>query len=228
VESKGGSAKCGCLLVTKSNGKFLEPGPFVERGQGAARKHRDVRNIMRAGEAHHRALERSEHSTPPSAWIVVNTQPHREQIALENLARQAFNTYCPMMRTRVRHARRAQEVLRPLFPGYLFVRVNSDLQRWRPILSTYGVRTLVCCGDCPSFLDGGFVEALQAREMGGAIVRPASPYAPGQRVKMAGGAFDGLIATILEMDEKDRLVVLMDLLNRPTKVRVDARRVIPA
>ena len=183
---------------------------------------------MRGGDPYHLALERPEHSVPPSAWIVVNTQPHREQIALENLARQAFNTYCPMMRTRVRHARRTQEVLRPLFPGYLFVRVNADLQRWRPILSTYGVRTLVCCGDRPSFLDDRFVKGLQAREIDGAIARPASPYELGQRVKMAGGAFDGLIATILEMDEKDRLVVLMDLLNRPTKVRVDARGVIPA
>jgi transcriptional antiterminator RfaH len=186
-----------------------------------------VRNIVRAGDAHHRALERSEHSTLPSAWIVVNTQPHREQIALENLARQAFNTYCPMMRTRVRHARRTQEVLRPLFPGYLFVRVSADLKRWRPILSTYGVRTLVCCGGRPSFLDERFVEGLQARTIDGAIVRPARPYEPGQQVKMAGGAFDGLIATILEMDEKDRLVVLMDLLNRPTKVRVNAHRVTP-
>ena len=72
------------------------------------------------------------------------------------------------------------------------------------------------------------VEGLQAREIDGAIVRPTSPYEPGQRVKMAGGAFDGLIATILEMDEKDRLVVLMDLLNRQTRVRVDAHCVIPA
>jgi transcriptional antiterminator RfaH len=183
---------------------------------------------VRAGDAHYWGLGRPEHSVPPSAWIVVNTQPHREQIALENLARQAFNTYCPMMRTRVRHARRTQEVLRPLFPGYLFVSVNADLQRWRPILSTYGVRTLVCCGNRPSFLDNGFVEGLQARAIDGAIVRPESPYEPGQRVKMAGGAFDGLIATILEMDEKDRLVVLMDLLNRPTKVRVGAHCVIPA
>jgi transcriptional antiterminator RfaH len=164
----------------------------------------------------------------PSTWVVVNTQPHREHIALDNLARQEFQAYCPMMRKRVRHARRTQEVLRPLFPGYLFVRVNPDLQRWRPILSTYGVRTLVCCGDRPSFLDEGFIDGLKARELDGAIVRPASPYRPGQQVKMAGGAFDGLIATILEMDEKDRLVVLMDLLNRPTKVKVEAGCVIPA
>jgi transcriptional antiterminator RfaH len=167
-------------------------------------------------------------SAPPSTWVVVNTQPHREHIALDNLARQEFHAYCPMMRKRVRHARRTQEVLRPLFPGYLFVRVHPDLQRWRPILSTYGVRTLVCCGERPSFIDEGFIAGLKARELDGAIVRPASPYRPGQQVKMAGGAFDGLIATILEMDEKDRLVVLMDLLNRPTKVKVEAARVTPA
>ena len=119
-------------------------------------------------------------------------------------------------------------MLRPLFPGYLFVRVHADLQRWRPILSTYGVRMVVCCGDRPSFLDDRFVEDLRARTINGAIVRPARPYELGQRVKMAGGAFDGLIATILEMGEKDRLVVLMDLLNRPTKVRVGAHCVIPA
>ena len=183
---------------------------------------------MRADAVHHRALEQPKYSVPPSTWIVVNSQPHREHIALENLARQAFQAYCPMMRTRVRHARRTLDVLRPLFPGYLFVRVNPDLQRWRPILATYGVRKLVCCGDRPGFLDEGFVEGLKSREIGGAIVRPASSYEAGQQVKMVGGAFDGLIATILECDEKDRLVVLMDLLNRPTKVRVDARCVTPA
>jgi transcriptional antiterminator RfaH len=183
---------------------------------------------VRTGDVHHRALEQAKYLLPPSTWIVVNSQPHREHIALENLARQAFQTYCPMMRARVRHARRTLDVLRPLFPGYLFVRVNPDLQRWRPILATYGVRKLVCCGDRPGFLDEGFVEGLKAREIGGAIVRPASSYEAGQQVKMVGGAFDGVIATILECDEKDRLVVLMNLLNRSTKVRVDARCVTPA
>ena len=128
-----------------------------------------------------------------------------------------------MMRTRVRHARRTLHALRPLFPGYLFVRVNPDLQRWRPILATYGVRTLVCCGDRPGIVDEGFVERLKSCEVDGAIVHPASSFEAGQQVKIIGCAFDGHIATILECDEKDRIVVLMDLLNRPTKVRVDAR-----
>ena len=77
-------------------------------------------------------------------WAVVNTQPHRETIALENLERQDFRAYCPVIRKRVRHARRSLDLLRPLFPGYLFAQVTLD--RWRPILSTYGVRSLVRCG----------------------------------------------------------------------------------
>ena len=58
--------------------------------------------------------------------------------------------------------------------------------------------------------------------MDGAIVRPDTPYKLGQQVRVSSGAFDGLVATIIAMDEKDRLVVLMELLNRPVKVRVDA------
>jgi transcriptional antiterminator RfaH len=173
-------------------------------------------------------LEQNECGGPLRPWIVVNTQTHREHIALENLERQEFLAYCPMIRRRIRHARQSRDVLRPLFPGYLFVQVNQDLQRWRPILSTFGVRTLVRCGDRLSFLDDGFIRALMAREIDGAIVAPATPYQVGQRVRMAGGAFDGLVATIIEMDEKDRLVVLMDLLNRTTKVKVDAGCVTPA
>jgi transcriptional antiterminator RfaH len=158
-------------------------------------------------------------------WVVVNTQPHKEHLAVGHLERQEFNAYCPMIRKRVRHARYTQDVLRPLFPNYLFVQVDPDLQRWRSILSTIGVRTLVRCGQTLSFLEDSFVLALKAREVEGAITRPVSAYKVGQLVRLQTGAFDGLVATIIEMDEKDRLVVLMDFLNRPVKVKVDATRV---
>jgi transcriptional antiterminator RfaH len=58
-----------------------------------------------------------------------------------------------------------------------------------------------------------------------AIIRPESPYYVGQKVKVSGGAFDGLAATIIEMNEKDRLIVLMSFLNRPVKVKLEANRV---
>ena len=163
----------------------------------------------------------------PGAWVVVNTQPLREQVALEHLERRGFRAYCPMISKRVTHARRTRDVLRPLFPSYLFVEVDLEQRRWRPILSTHGVRTLVRCGDQPSPVDDRFIQCLKAREVDGAVVRPANPYRIGQAVRLSGGAFDSLVATIVEMDEKDRLVVLMDLLSRPVKVKVEARWVTP-
>lgn len=164
-----------------------------------------------------------------SAWGVVNTQPHRERIALENLARQEFKAYCPLVRRRVRHARRVHDVLRPLFPGYLFVHLSPQTQRWRPIMSTAGVRMLVRFGEQLAFVEDDFVQELKSHEIDGEIVRPPKSFMVGQSVHVAAGPFSGLVGTIIEMDDKDRLVVLMNLLNnRKVKVQVAASMVIPA
>ena len=157
------------------------------------------------------------------AWVAVNTQPHREAVAIEHLERQKFDVYCPMLRKRVRHARKAQDVLRPMFPGYLFVSVDAGLQGWRPIRSTIGVRSVVTCGDRLSILDAAFIAALKAREIDGAIAKPETPFAVGQQIRLSGGPFEGLIATIIELGDNERLTVLMNLLNGLVKVRIEPR-----
>lgn len=161
------------------------------------------------------------------SWIVVNTFPHQERRAVEHLDRQSFESYCPHVSRQIRHARRVRQVLRPLFPGYVFVRVAPQVQRWRPILSTVGVRSLIRFGDELSFIEDGFVETLLAREVNGAIAKPETPYAVGQEICIAGGPFDGLVAQIIELKERDRLVVLMNLLSRPLRVTLETHQVSP-
>lgn len=160
-------------------------------------------------------------------WLVATTHPHSEAIAVENLVRQGFAPYCPMIRKRRSHARKVDSVLRPLFPGYVFVQLASDGPRWRPILSTTGVRTLVRFGDEPATLDHRFIARLKAREEDGAVVRPAVPYQVGQDVQIEGGPFDGLVARILSLDDKDRIVVLLEVMNRGVRARLDSRQVSP-
>lgn len=155
-------------------------------------------------------------------WVVANTQPQREAVAMEHLARQGFTVYCPKVRKIVRHARKSSEVLRPLFPCYVFVAVNAAGQRWRPLLSTRGVRSIICCGDQPSFIGADFVNALKARESDGAIARPAAPFHVGQEVRISRGPFDGWIGTVLEMDDRQRTVVLLELLSRSVKIKLNA------
>ncbi|WP_198162233.1 MULTISPECIES: transcription termination/antitermination protein NusG [unclassified Methylosinus] len=157
-------------------------------------------------------------------WGVVNTHPHRERLAIENLMRQQFHVYCPFMLERVRHARRTREVSRPLFPGYVFVELASDT-RWTPICSTFGVRTLVRSGENPSMLPSDFVEDLKIREVDGVIVAPSRRFEIGQKVRIAGGAFQDFVATVIDMDERDRIIVLMELLSRPVKVKLTSEQV---
>jgi transcriptional antiterminator RfaH len=154
-------------------------------------------------------------------WVVVNTHPHKEVYAIENLRRQDLTVYCPMIKQRIKHARRVTEALRPLFPSYVFVKINKEYRQWKPILSTFGVRALICCGDQPSLLDDGFVSALQAREKDGVIISQSSKFRVGQQVRIEEGVFDGVIATIIELGEKDRLVILVNLLQKNVRMKVN-------
>jgi transcriptional antiterminator RfaH len=157
------------------------------------------------------------------SWFVVNTHPHREVFAAESLSAQDFGVYCPKVMKHVRHARRAYDAPRPLFPGYLFVELGGKHARWRPILGTFGVRSVIRHGNAPALLPVGFVENLKAREMEGVIRRPEAPFRTGQRVAVSGGPFDGVIGQIIELRDRDRVLVLLDLLNQKTKLHIEAK-----
>jgi transcriptional antiterminator RfaH len=161
----------------------------------------------------------SEHGSNP-IWIAVSTHPNRERSAEFNLRNQGYEVYGPVIRKQIRHARRVSDVLRPLFPGYLFVRLASTQSRWRPILSTVGVRSVVCTRDFPCILPNQFVDDLMVREKDGVIARRASSPQIGESVRVGRGAFDGFVGKIIDLAEKDRLVVLMDFLNRPVRVKI--------
>jgi len=153
-----------------------------------------------------------------SKWVVVATHSNRENFAIENLKRQNYVVYCPMVLKHIRHARRAYDAHRPLFPGYIFVQAGT--QCWRAISGTFGVRFIVQNGDTLAFLPSGFVESLKARETGGVISKPVARFQNGQEVAINGGQFDGLVGRIVEVGERDRVMLLLNILNQETKVHV--------
>jgi transcriptional antiterminator RfaH len=159
-------------------------------------------------------------------WIVASSHVHQEHIALENLRRQNFFAYCPMTRKRRSHARRVDYVDRPLFPGYLFINLDPARDHWRPVLSTFGIRSVVRFGEKLGMVGDGFISGLRAQEQDGLIAIPETVYQPGQKVCLSG-PFEGVVATILHLEEKDRLVVLMEMLKSSVRVKVNAKNVTP-
>ncbi len=160
-------------------------------------------------------------------WVVVNTHSNKERFADENLKRQGFRTYCPMLRKVRRHARRAEEVTRPLFPGYLFLKLDPKQERWRAIQSTFGVRSLVTFGSRLGTIPQSFIESLLTCEESGFVRDREAPeaFAAGDQVRINGGAFDEVVATVLLADAKDRLVVLFDFMRRRVRITLSPDQV---
>jgi len=154
------------------------------------------------------------------SWYAVHTHPNGEHRALANLNNQGFEVYLPYYTRTRRHARRADQVKAPLFPRYLFVRINVQQAGWRAINGTFGVSNLVSLGDRPSPVPNYLIEEIRRREdESGAvrlsrIVRPN----PGDHVRFLAGPMMGQIGIFECERDEDRVVILLDLVGRSTRV----------
>lgn len=154
-------------------------------------------------------------------WYVAHTQPHGERRALVNLVRQGFDAYLPRFRKWRRHAGKSERVAAPLFPRYLFVAFDDATARWRAIHSTFGVQHLVCTGENPSPMPEGVVEDIRAREDDGFVsLGRLSEFQAGDRVRIAAGSLCDRIGMFEQMDEQQRVVLLLDMLGRRVRVAV--------
>jgi transcriptional antiterminator RfaH len=152
-------------------------------------------------------------------WYVVHTQACQEARAEVNLQRQGFEVWLPLIRRARRHARRIDSIT-PLFPRYLFVRLNVTSEHWRSINGTFGVVRLLCNGDTPLVVPTGLVEEIMERyDEAGTVIGPRRPLVVGEPVKVAMGRFDleGLFET---RSGQDRVVLLVQLLGRQARATV--------
>ena len=88
-------------------------------------------------------MSASERNPESLAWYLVYTKPQQERVANDNLQRQGYETYLPMLRKRVKRGKTYHHRLDPLFPRYLFIHLSDQLDDWGPIRSTIGVTHLV-------------------------------------------------------------------------------------
>jgi transcriptional antiterminator RfaH len=155
-------------------------------------------------------------------WYVAQTQPRAETKALAHLKNQNFEAWLPEFLKRRRHARRTEMVRRPLFPGYLFVHLDLDAERWRSVLGTVGIVTLIGGDRAPTPLADEIVDAIRARvdDKGLVVIDTAGSFSKGDAVRVADGPFAELEGIFLDLADNERVQILLKLLGRDVKVWV--------
>ena len=55
------------------------------------------------------------------SWYLIQAKPKSEQLAKENLERQGFETYLPLILGRTKKRGKTIKSIQPMFPRYLFI-----------------------------------------------------------------------------------------------------------
>ncbi len=167
-------------------------------------------------------LESTANEFVSSPWHVVHTKPRAEARALENLERQGFEVFLPMITLqKVRRAKLAS-ITEPMFSRYLFLRTTPRMEDLSVVRSTLGVSQLVRFGTVTAKVPHAWVEAMR--------VQPAvqeTMHKPGDKVLLADGMLKGLEAVYMHTDGEMRAMVLIDLLSKPHLISYEAAHLLP-
>jgi transcriptional antiterminator RfaH len=161
-------------------------------------------------------------------WYVVHTQPNAEGVAIAHLEGQGYQVFCPRYCKAVRHARKTRRVLAPLFPNYLFLRMDVSRHQWRSVNGTRGVVRLIMRGVTPQPVPRGIVEALQVQLSADDGMNWAVMFRTGQAVRIVEGPFVDFVGTLQHLDAGGRVRVLLDLLGRSVPLALPCEAVTPA
>jgi len=153
-------------------------------------------------------------------WFVVHTQPCKEFIAAQHLSAQGFEVYLPQFKKMRRHARKVQEVLAPLFPRYLFIGVDLEIDRWRSVNGTKGVSYVLMDGENPAVVPANIISDLKAQETREGIlpVGSLSLFSKGDTVRILEGAFKDHSAVFESLNDNQRVQLLLNFLGRTMKI----------
>lgn len=163
-------------------------------------------------------------------WYAVCCKPRQETVAEENLLRQGYRVYLPRIRSTQRRRGQWLDKVEPLFPRYLFIRVDPAQHSIAPVRSTRGVSGLVRQGGLPAAVPEQVIEAIMQRaEIATGLHRDERPlFRTGEPIRLVGGPLAGLEGVFDEEDGEQRVIVLLELLGKANRMQVKRDWVIQA
>ena len=117
-------------------------------------------------------------------WYLVHFKLNSHYLAIRNLNRQGFETFLPMEKITNRKTYRFSSQLKPLFSGYMFIKMNPELEPWHKINSTIGVSRLFTFNGKPKSLPAQFMSGLILKCDERGILLPSKNLNKGDKVEI--------------------------------------------
>jgi transcription antitermination factor NusG len=152
-------------------------------------------------------------------WSAVFVRPRHERGVAELLAHQGYENFLPMFRSRRTWSDRTKELYLPLFPTYVFCRLDrKDKCR---IEKTPGVIRIVECAGEIAIIPESEISAIKRIAQCPLTIEPWEGLRCGAEVIVQAGPLSGLSGIIVQHKNHCKLIVSITLLNRAVSVELD-------
>ena len=158
-------------------------------------------------------------------WYAVHTRFQHEKSVVSHLQREGITTFLPLVTEVHRWSDRRKLVGLPLFSCYAFVRISLVPEVWYKVMKTSGV-----LGFAGARREGIPIPEDQIESIRRTVVS-SMPYTVcpflkvGQRVRIRGGALDGIEGILIARNGNRELVISVEPIQRSIAVRIDDYRV---
>lgn len=154
-------------------------------------------------------------------WYCVQTKTREEGRAKQHLENQGFSVYLPQIKRRRRSRGEWKIEIKTLFPGYLFLQADTEMQDLSVVRSTIGCLSLIGFdGNGPISVSDTIIDVIQSEEAVRTELPAESPFKRGQRVAIVEGPFRGLQGIFERLKDSERVFVLIDLLQKQHSINM--------
>lgn len=153
-------------------------------------------------------------------WYLIQTKPNAHSIASTNLIRQNFEVFLPLISKTSKKGGQFINVIKPLFPSYLFIGSKLDQISWKSINATRGVSKAVTLDGSYRAIKKDIIEGLKYRCDLNGLIKLGKYITPNDRVKLEKGPFADFICRVEDIADDQRVWVLINLMQQTIRTSV--------
>jgi|SRR5277367_697683 len=160
-------------------------------------------------------------------WYALRTRSRHEKMVAEQLEQLGVENFLPLVKRTRQWSDRVKEVELPLFSGYTFVRVVLSSPDRLRVLQTHGVAGFVGINCCGTAIPESQIEDIRTL-LASRLPFEEQPFLRvGQRVRVRGGALDGVEGILSAQNDDSSLVISLEPIQRSLSVRIQGYTVEP-